>query len=132
MVYVALQVLLCHPKQVIKWISELNINDIQNQFRAELINSLRKLITKTNPFENKMKIVEIFEGEPVKWLVDDPENCIFSKLKLINMNSETFVLSDKAVAIAKVERFIELTSIDAFRIDISSGSTIDILYEYYL
>ena len=79
-----------------------------------------------------MKIVQIFEGEPVKWLVDDPENYIFSKLKLINMNSETFVLSDKAVAIAKVERFIELTSIDAFRIDISSGSTIDILYEYYL
>lgn len=120
------------PKQVIKWISELNINDIQNQFRAELINSLRKLITKMNPFENKRKIVEIFEGEPVKWLVDDPENYTFSKLKLINMNSETFVLSDKAVAIAKVERFIELTSIDTFRIDINSGSTIDILYEYYL
>lgn len=118
------------PKHVIKWLAELNLDDIQNQFSKELINSLRKLLTKINPFD-KMKITTIRTEEPVIWLIDDPESYMFSNLKLINMNLETFILSNKAEAIGKLKEFIDLRSMKILHIYINEDSTVDIKYEYF-
>lgn len=117
------------PKHVIKWLSELNLDDIQNQFSTGLINSLRKLRTKINPFDKK-KIITTLTEEPVIWLIDDPESYMFSNLKLININLETFILSNKAEAIGKLKEFIELSSMKILHIYIED-STVDIKYEYF-
>lgn len=117
------------PKQIIKWISELNIDDIKNQFSAELINSLKKLLIKINPFKKKIRTLLI--KEPVIWFVDDPDAYGFSGLKLINTDSETFILSNKTKVIGKFKKIIDIGSVNIEYMYINDDFTIEIQYEYF-
>ncbi|MFX2143834.1 hypothetical protein V6351_11270, partial [Acinetobacter baumannii] len=118
------------PKYLIKWLAEFNLDDMKNQLSTELINSLRKLLAKINPSDKK-KIITILTEKSVIWLIDDPKSYMFSNLKLINMNLETFILSNKAETIGKLREFIDLRSMKILHIYINEDSTIDIKYEYF-
>lgn len=117
-------------KQMTQWISEIDIDSLQDQLDSELIASLRKIINKINPF-NQVKIMDKLTEEPVIWLVDDPESYMFTNLKLINIGSETFILSNKAEAIGKLKKFISLELIKILNININYDVTVNIRYQYF-
>ncbi|MEK5782642.1 hypothetical protein VXE43_22170, partial [Acinetobacter baumannii] len=70
------------PQQMALWISEIDLDSLQDQLDSELIASLRKIVNRINPFD-EAKIIAVLPDEPVMWLVDDPETYLFSNLKLI-------------------------------------------------
>ena len=117
-------------KQMTQWISEIDIDSLQDQLDSELIASLRKIINKINPF-NQVTIMDKLTEEPVIWLVDDPESYMFTNLKLINIGSETFILSNKAEAIGKLKKFISLELIKILNIYINHDVTVNIRYQYF-
>jgi hypothetical protein len=116
------------PKQMIQWISEIDIDKLQHQLDSDLIASLSKIINKINPFD-EVKIITVLNEEPVMWLVDDPVSYIFSNLKLINIDSETFILSNRAETIGKLKKFIDLELMKILHIYINDDSTVDIRYQ---
>lgn len=116
------------PQQMALWISEIDLDSLQDQLDSELIASLRKIVNRINPFD-EAKIIAVLPDEPVMWLVDDPETYLFSNLKLINIDSETFILSNRAETIGKLKKYIDLELIKTLHIHINDDSTVDIRYQ---